>query len=289
MRDVLTPGPNRPPAWRDRIVTLFRRRRWRGFVRLYDWLKPKTGRRNLRVVTRYGSQFFLNPWDSVDTHVIAEGFYESEVLEAVRPALGPGAVLWVVGANFGLHAITAKRLYPETRVVAFEPSPAMGARLLEHCELNALTLDLHAYALGEASGPAPFFVNTSGNPGMSTLHPVEAFSYDGSLAVAVLTGEAVIAQGRAPAPTALIVDAEGAEPEVLRGLGRHLASPALRTIVFEAPNDFLGRRVPADLHALVTAAGFSLTRLERREATAHASSNFLAVRKSPSPPLPPIT
>ena len=278
MRDELTPPPRHPPPWRDRLVTLFRRRGWRGFVRLYDWLKPTTGRRHLRVVTRYGSQFFLNPWDSVDSHVIAEGFYESEVLEAVRPSLGPGAVLWVVGANFGLHAITVKWLYPGTTVVAFEPSPALGARLLENCELNAVALDFHAYALGEAADAPPFFVNTSGNPGMSTLHPSDQFHYDGRFTIATLTGAHVIAHCRAPEPTALIVDAEGAEPEILRGLGAHLASPALRAIVFEAPNDLLERRPPAELSLLLRDAGFSVTRLERREATAHTASNFLAVR-----------
>ena len=82
-------------------------RGWRGFARLYGLLKPAGGRRALRASTRYGSQFFLEPFDNVDSHVLAEGFYESEVLEAVRPVLGRGAVLWVVGANFGLHAVTA--------------------------------------------------------------------------------------------------------------------------------------------------------------------------------------
>jgi hypothetical protein len=74
MRDPIFPPPGRPPHWRDRILTRFRQRHWRGFVRLYDLLKPIPGRRSLRVTTRYGSQFFLTPWDSVDAPVIAEGF-----------------------------------------------------------------------------------------------------------------------------------------------------------------------------------------------------------------------
>ena len=279
MHDLFIPAAGQPPSWRDRLLVAHRRRGWRGFIRLYTWLKPITGRRQLRTVSRYGSQFFLTPWDSVDYHVLKEGFYESEVLEALRPALDqPGAVLWVVGANFGLHAVTAKYLHPAATVVAFEPSPAMGARLIEHCELNQLKVDLHAYALTDANGALPFFANASGNPGMSTLHPVNVSDYHHKFFVATLSAADVIARGLAPAPTVMLVDAEGAEAEVLRGFGSHLAAPTLRTIVFEAGDDFLVTKQPADLYALVTDAGFSLRQLVRNEDTAHTLSNFVGSR-----------
>ena len=278
MRDALVPGPRQPPGWRDHLITFFRRKNWRGFVRLYDFFKPIEGRRSLRVATRYGTQFFLTPWDSVDDHVLRDGFYESEVLEAVRPFLSANAVLWAVGANFGLHAITAKWLHPETRVIAFEPLPAMAARLLDNCELNAVEVELHAFALADRAGAQPFFVNDSGNPGQSTLHADASVRYDRRFTVATLTGAEIIDCGQAPPPTAMIVDVEGAELEVLRGLGAHLSATTLRAFVFEAPNDFLERREPADLHETVTAAGFRLRKLERREQTAHRLSNFLAQR-----------
>lgn len=278
MRDDFSPGPKEPPSWRDRLLAHFRRKNWRGFVRLYGVLKPKTAHRSLRTVTRYGNQFLLTPWDSVDTHVLKEGFYESEVLEAIRPHLGSGNVLWVVGANFGLHAITAKCLHPEVQVVAFEPSPAMGARILENCELNAVSVDLHAYALSDVAGALPFFANASGNPGMSTLHPVDTASYDHHFTVATMTAANVIERRIAPPPQALIVDAEGAETEVLRGFGPHLAQPSLKVIVLEAPNDFLETGEPRDLRDLIAGAGFSLRKLERREDTGHSLSNFVGSR-----------
>lgn len=281
MHDPIIPAPGQPPSWRDRLIVKFRREGYRGFVRLYALLKPITGRRQLRVTSRYGSQFFLTPWDSVDHHVVMEGFYESEVLEALRPGLSqPGAVLWVVGANFGLHAITAKYLHPSATVVAFEPSPAMGARLIEHCDLNKVKIDLHAYALTDTIGALPFFANASGNPGMSTLHPGDDTSnYQHKFVVATLAAANVIARGLAPAPTILLVDAEGAEAEVLRGFGPHLAAPALRTVVFEADNNFLRTGQPADLHALVTQAGLTLRQLARNEDTAHSLSNFVGSRE----------
>ena len=280
MRDPIVPPPLHRPHWRDRIVTYFRKRNWRGFIRLYDLLKPIPARRSLRAPCRYGSQFFLTPWDSVDSHVIKEGFYESEVLEALRPQLGPGKVLWVIGANFGLHTVTAKWLHPETRVVAFEPSPAMGARLIENCELNAVSVELHAYALSDSRGAFPFFANNSGNPGMSTLHPVASFSYENRFTVATLTAAEVIEHNLAPAPHVIILDAEDAETQVLRGFGGHLSDPNLTHIVLEAPNAFLESRKPEELYAMLDGAGFALSKLERRENTAHSLSNFLAVRRS---------
>lgn len=266
------------PAWRDRLLALFGRRGWRGFTRLHAWLKPAGARRELRYTTRYGSEFLLVPGDGVDRHVVEEGFYESEVLEAIRPFLSDGAVLWVVGANFGLHAVTAKFLHPTARVIAFEPFPAIAARLLENSRLNAAPVELHAYALSAAGGALPFFANTSGNPGMSTLNPVSSFSYDEHFVVATHSGADVIERGFAPAPTAMIVDAEGAEPEVLRGFRQHLASPALKVVVLETANDFLTTHEPADLYGMLRDAGFTIRLLERREHTAHNLSNFAAVR-----------
>ncbi|MFA6286237.1 MAG: FkbM family methyltransferase [Opitutaceae bacterium] len=279
MRDPIVPPILHAPSWKDRLVTHFRRHKWRGFVRLYDLLKPVTARRALRVTTRYGSQFFLTPWDSVDHHVVMEGFYESEVLEAVRPQLGTDKVLWVIGANFGLHTVTAKWLHPVTRVVAFEPSPAMAARLLENCELNAVDVDLHAYALSDRAGAFPFFANNSCNPGMSTLYPQPGGPYENRFTVATLTAAAVIDDRLAPPPNAIILDAEGSEEPVLRGFGRHLSDPGLTHIVVEAPNDFLTSRKPEGLYSLLDQAGFELNRLERNENTAHTLSNFLAVRR----------
>ena len=63
-----------------------------------------------------------------------------------------------------------------------------------------------------------------------------------------------------------------------RGFGPLLKATGLRVIVFEASNGFLDTREPADLYALVQNAGFTLQILSRHERTAHALSNFAAIR-----------
>ncbi len=271
----------RKPAlpWRDRFLAIYRRRGWRGFVRLLDFLKPVHADRHLLFETRFGSRFSLSPWDIVDGHVIREGFYESEVLLTLSPHLqDPNAVLWVVGANFGLHAITAKHLHPHVRVVAFEPSPAMGLRILDHCKLNHLHVELHCYALSDRPGIANFHANDSGNPGMSTLHPTEGMTYDQRFTVATYDAHTLIKDGRVPPPTTIILDAEGAEEAIIRGLGSQIAAPNLRHIVFESCNDLLDTDTPSPLLTILRNAGFTLQKLERLEKTAHTQSNFLAAK-----------
>lgn len=265
---------------RDRLLSAYFARGWRGFFRFYDLLKPTAARRVIQSRTRYGSHFLLDPHDSIDRHVLTEGFYESEVLEALQgPLAAHGAVLWVVGANFGLHAVTAKVLHPAARILAFEPSPMMASRVLENASLNAVEVELYTTALAVESSILPFHANTTGNPGMSTLHAVEGWHYDHQFHVSTTTASLLLENSLAPAPTALLVDAEGAEEEILRGFGPHLAVPTLRHVVFEAENDFLNSSTANPLRDLIVQAGFALSKLERREDTAHALSNFHAIRQ----------
>ena len=153
----------------------------------------------------------------------------------------------------------------------------MGARLLANCELNDVKLDLHCYALSDRRALLPFFANASGNPGMSTLHPTESAVYDHTFTVQTTSASVLIREQAAPEPEVMILDAEGAELEILRGFGAQLREGRLRAFVFEAANDLLQQEDP--LRGLVEEAGFSLTRLNRNETTGHSLSNFLAVRR----------
>ena len=257
----------------DRIFAGWRRRRWRGFNRAWSALRGPQAR--LRFRTRYGSEFALNPTAYIDGIVIEDGFYESEVLEALRAALSPAAVLWDIGANFGLHAITAACLAPEATVVAFEPNPAEHARLLLHRAWNAPRLITCALALSDRTGVLPLHLGDSGNSGMTTLEPWSEARYTGVVNVAVLTGDELVARGSLPAPTLIKLDVEGHEAAVLRGLATVLARPSCTLVVFEDHPT-----AESEAKRLLRAAGFAIAPLARREHSDHALVNF-AARKSP--------
>jgi len=266
------------PTIADWCFTVAYRRRWRGVHFAHRTWVAAGGRAALRCRNSYDAIFDLKVYDHIDSTVLNEGYYESEVMEALRPYLGRGAVLWDIGANFGLHAITAKYLAPETAVHAFEPFGESAARLSHHARLNHVDVTLWPVALGNADGFAELHVVGPGNPGMNTLAPWSEATYVSTQRVRVQRAEHLIASGDAPAPTVIKIDVEGGELAALTGLGSHLAKTSLRAVVFEASVDLLAMPASDPVGALLTGAGFSLQSLSRHENTAHALGNFIAVR-----------
>ena len=223
--------------------------------------------------TPYGSSFLLDPLFYIDGLVVRQGFYESEVLEALHTRLRPGYVLWDIGTNFGLHAVTLARLVPEAKVFAFEPNPAEHARLLRHRAWNAPHLTTSSLALSDSTGILPLHLGPEGNSGMTTLAPWSQGRYSGTVLVATASGDDLIARGTLPAPHLIKLDVEGHESAVLRGLAHTLASPHCELVVFE---DSMDADTPAK--TILRAAGFLLAPLVRREQSAHALANFAATK-----------
>jgi FkbM family methyltransferase len=266
------------PALRDRFLVWYLARGWRGFHALHRCTRRFGGSRQIRHRTAYGAVFALDPGSYIDRIVLREGYYESEVLEALRAYLGEGAVLWDIGGNFGLHSITAKVLHPATQVFTFEPNPAMIAEIKTNAALNDVHLTVMSCALAEAAGPRTFHVNDHGNAGMSTLAQWEGGHYDRTITVECMRADLLVASGRVLAPTVIKLDVEGGEPGVLSGLGALLDDAGLRAIVFEACARLETRPDSDPVAGPLRAAGFRFTPLARREHSSHSLDNYLAIR-----------
>lgn len=268
------------PSLADRFLTFWWRRGWRGFHFLSRLRRSAGGPGRLLLRTPFGSLFALDPVEYIDGIVLREGYYESEVIAALRPFLGAGSTLWDIGANFGLHSITVKCLEPSTRVIAFEPNPVMVAELESNCRLNGVEVAILPLALADSSGQATLHISARGNSGMSTLRVWSGGRYEGQVVVECQRGDELVAACAVPPPTVIKMDVEGSEAAVLSGLGALLRRPELRAIVFEADSD-LEREPDADpLARELRASGFSFTSLERREQSAHPLANFLAIRRA---------
>jgi FkbM family methyltransferase len=242
----------------DSVLVAYARTGWRGYHRLLDL----TGKTTVRVRTKHGVLFDLKPLSHIESTVIKTGYYEEEVLEALLPHLKVGTVLWDIGANFGLHAITAKHLKPDIQVVCFEPSPVMFAQLHHNCELNQQKMKLLSIALSDSSGYAELHT-MNGNQGMNSLGAWEGFAWSGSFTCYCDTADGIGASGLVPAPNVIKIDVEGWEDRVFAGMTSILKSPSLKAIVFEYFGD-------SDLKML-TDYGFRITRLPSGE-------NSIAVR-----------
>jgi FkbM family methyltransferase len=264
----------RSPTLADDLCAAYARSGWRGFLTLHRLL----GKDTIRMCTAYGAVFGLQPGDYIDGVVLREGFYESEVFEALRSGFAPGAVFWDIGAYFGLQSVSAALAEPAMQVHCFEPSPTILARLQAHAELNGVRLRCWSVALGETDGPGTLQINASGNPGMTTLIPAAGARFDTTLPVRVARAETLIRTGAVPAPTLIKLDVEGGESAVLAGFGDLLHAPGLRAVVFETRADLLADPSRCPAARLLLSAGFVFTALGRHEDSAHLLGNFLATR-----------
>jgi len=262
------------PALTDRLLAGYARRGWRGFLTLQRVLR----RSAIEVHTQHDAVMSLHPADYIDRIVLHDGYYEPEVFEALQPFFAPGVVLWDIGANFGLHSVSAAVAESALQVHSFEPNPAMFPRLTAHASRNGVAIRCWPIALGERDGTTTLHVVSSGNPGMTTLTPWSEASYDTQVQVPLVRADTLIDRGDIPAPHLIKLDVEGSEAAVLAGFGRRLADPDLRAVVFETMADLL--RDPAQCPAarLLQAAGFSFRALPRTAGSAHALGNFLAHR-----------
>jgi FkbM family methyltransferase len=187
----------------------------------------------IAAATRFGSVFRLRPTDYIDWVVLREGYYEREVLDALLEALPQRGVLWDVGANFGLHAITVKLLRPDATVICFEPSPDHAARILRHSEMNCAPVSLMCLGLSNKIGVAPFHVLRRGNPGLSSFNPWPETRYDLRIHCLLDSADNLIESGLVPLPDVVKMDVEGGEIAAVAGMARLFNTTKIRRLIIE--------------------------------------------------------
>jgi FkbM family methyltransferase len=172
------------------------------------------------VATRHGFRMELDLGDWVDRHIYALGDYESTTSQLFRALLRPGQTVLDVGANIGYFTLLAARCVgPAGRVLAFEPVPAIRARLIRNVNMNgAGCVDVRAEALADKEGTERLFVGPREHSGISALRPLSSSS--GCETVHVMRLDDML---RPDQPVNLVkIDVEGAESRVLRGMDRIL-------------------------------------------------------------------
>ena len=163
-------------------------------------------------------------------------------------------VLFDIGANQGFVALAVARACPQLRVVAFEPDPVNAARLRRNIGWNpglAHRIELVELAVGAATGTAYF--ETAG--GMNSGTGKVAGSGSGSRQVGVTTVAEYCAT-HGVRPDVIKIDVEGAEADVLSGLGP--VADTLSGLVVEIHHD---QPTPPDREAFVQRLRAHLARL----------------------------
>jgi FkbM family methyltransferase len=135
---------------------------------------------------------------------------------ALARYLKPGNVFYDVGANVGFFCLLAARLVgPAGRVYAFEPHPAYAERVRKNARLNGFAIQVVEAAVADSSGETVLRVD-----GVNCPSIVQGAG-DG-IPVRVVAIDDLVAHGEMLPPAYVVIDAEGAEILVLRGMAETL-------------------------------------------------------------------
>jgi FkbM family methyltransferase len=152
------------------------------------------------------------------------GSYEYSKRKAAEALIGPGAVVFDVGAHVGYYTLLASVLTgAQGHIFAFEPLPRNLFSLKEHLRLNGIAnASVIEAAVSDRVGTGSFGQALSSFMG----HLLPEASSGGTLQVKVITLDAFVFpfEQRMPAPDCIKIDVEGAEMEVLSGARKVLAA-----------------------------------------------------------------
>ena len=156
------------------------------------------------------------------------GTYELDLQAAVADLVGPGMLVYDVGANIGyISLLLARRVGAAGHVYAFEALPANLERLRLNLELSGLAARVTVVpaAVIEKKRPARFLVGPSGGMGKAAGSAGrQDVVYSQTLEVNGLSlDEFVYADGNPP-PQVVKMDIEGGEVLALPGMSRLLVA-----------------------------------------------------------------
>ena len=253
------------------------KRRLPGLGRVRSFLRGPYPITLVHTKTIDGLSLALDPESFLDYFVIENGYYEREILDVVISYLDSNGVFWDVGANFGLHSLTVKKLRPDVNVFAFEPVPFMAARILINSEINKTDVNIVAVALGDTSGYSKIAVKIKGNSGLSSFNPWPNVLYDGASICRVERGDVLVTNDAVASPTVIKIDVEGYEPQVIQGLSNLLKNDRLRAVIFESDGAHFEK-----IKNMFSQQGFKITPIlpKNTKESSHATPNYCASRQN---------
>jgi FkbM family methyltransferase len=256
----------------------------RAVSRLVSSYTPARGRTRLRAAASPWLVGHLpcGAWTRVSGVVDAEWNFlqgigkEDITANYIKPLLHPGSTFVDVGANVGYFTLLAASL--GARVVAYEPTPSVFARLRENVDLNGFE---HAELVNAAvmDKPGTLSLHLSGDdPEANSLFGHDAHSLH---VLAVSLDQDLAARGIDHVDL-LKIDAEGAEPFVLDGATRLLSSlhpPAILIEVNAYTLNCAGFQ-PSDILSRLESHGYQHTEIQTETYKGSSSSNILATRSA---------
>lgn len=185
-----------------------------------------------------GRKMLLDLRDPLYALLMCLGLYERDTVWLLQRVLEPGMTFVDGGANFGFYTLLASSLVGETgRVVAVEAHPVNAQVLRRNVALNRLrNVEVVAAALAERRGAIQLHVSKD-TTRHSIVYTPPSIS-EGSLEVDGFPLDDLV-----PRADVIKLDLEGAEPMVLRGMGRLLRDSKPSILLEFCPGDLEGAGV----------------------------------------------
>ena len=151
--------------------------------------------------------------------------YEPVFYQAFVQEIKKGMTVFDIGAHIGLFTLGAsKRVGPEGRVYAFEPSPESAEVLIQHISLNGWRdrVQVQREVVSDVEGVVPFFTHgltmsaSMARKNIEVLSP-EKFSTPATMIRTTSVTLDKFCKAEDIKPDIMKIDAEGAELLILRG------------------------------------------------------------------------
>lgn len=233
-----------------------------------------------------GTRLYLHPRDWIEYRLMQRGNYEPITLEFLAKQLREGQSAVLAGVNIGLHVIVASRSVGQSgHVVGIEPQPASLMRSRDNISLNDLAdnITLVAAAIGSEASLAPMAPAPVQNTGSASLVAMDPGRYP--FHVVTETLPEILYRLKLRRPDLMLLDVEGYELEVLRGI---TTSSRPKILIIEVKDEHL-ERAGTTSKALVARLGelgyrcHDLHGQEYREGASIDEFNLVAVTEDAGP------
>ena len=242
----------------------------------------------IAAVRDFGFQMYVDPLDKwIGSMLLTSGRYDPFESQVFSSLIHRGMTVVDVGAHAGYYTLlAASRVGDLGRVFSFEPAPENYNLLLKNLSLNGVSnVFPQKKALFDRIGKCSFFLASEnlGHHGIFTGRDGE--SVESEIEVETTTLDEFLS-GRNETIDVIKMDAEGAEPMILRGMeGTLLRCDKLALFTeFNPHNLLLGNCSPQGFLADLEAHGFVLHKLdEESRIVSRAEINHLMETCSDQP------
>jgi FkbM family methyltransferase len=200
-----------------------------------------------------------------EMHLIGDYFEREQLVEFLR-LLDASDIVWEVGGAIGAWTVFLAQRAVCGQVHVFEPEPRNHLRLLRNIELNnLLNVKVHKLAASSSNGRAEFGVAGTEHGGSHSL--IVGQLHQRVIQVPTIRLDNAREKLEIPRPTAVKIDCEGGEWDVLMGMSRLLALGAVRVILLEIHPPDLKRigHTHRELMAIVENAGYAVIKRWNRD------------------------